>query len=111
MVQQKNTHLDAAFIAEQKKKLEVKYERLLTQQKELVTFPDIGDSPDDSAQEASEFEGNLSIKKNVDRLLRRVKKALKRIDEGTYGLDVKTGAPIERGRLEVMPEAEYAAKS
>lgn len=105
------SHLSASFIKKQQEQLEKKLASLIEKQRELVAFPEIGNSPDDSAQEASEFEGNLSIKANVDRLVRQVKRALRRIEKGTYGLDPKTGEPIERGRLEVMPEAEHAAKS
>ncbi len=110
MDNQKKTHLSAAFIQSQKEALEKKLTTLLEKQKELAEFPDIGNSPDDSAQEASEFEGNLSLKSNVDKLVKRVKRALKRIEKGTYGLDIKTGEPIEKGRLEIMPEAEHAVQ-
>ncbi len=109
--ERRNIHLTDKFIAKQKKRLEDKLKELTLKQEELAEFPDIGNSPDDTAQEASEFEGNLHIKHNVDDLLRNVKLALKRIEKGTYGLDIKTKEPIEQGRLEIMPEAQSAAET
>jgi len=109
--ERKNNHLSEQFIDKQEKRLQKKLKELLTRQKELSKFPDIGDSPDDTAQEASEFEGNLHIKHNVDLLIEEVQAALKRIEKGTYGIDVKTKQPIERGRLELMPEAKSAAET
>ncbi|HXA92247.1 MAG TPA: hypothetical protein VNU73_03280 [Steroidobacteraceae bacterium] len=37
--------------------------------------------------------------------LERVTRALKKIDEGTYGFSDVSGKPISRERLEVVPEA------
>jgi len=99
----------AAFIQSQRKKLETALVKLEKRQKELAEFPDIGNSPDDTAQEASEFEGNLALKKNVDKSLRAVRRALKRIEKGSYGICKKTKQPIEKARLQLIPEAEYAA--
>ena len=109
--ERKNQHLSEDFINKQEKRLLKKQKELIQQQKELAKFPDIGDSPDDTAQEASEFESNLHIKHNVDKLLSDTQAALKRIEKGTYGIDVKTKEPIEKGRLELMPEASSAAET
>lgn len=102
-------YFSAAFVQSQRKKLETIRTKLEKRQKELAAFPDIGDSPDDSAQEASEFEGNLALKKNVDKGLRDVRRALRRIEKGSYGICKKTKQPIEQARLQLIPEAEYAA--
>ncbi len=45
----------------------------------------------------------------VDEKLEKVEAALKRIEKGTYGICLKSKQPIEQGRLELIPEAEYAA--
>lgn len=107
----KNTldYFSPSFVQAQRKKLETKLEKLLKRQKELAQFPNIGDSIDDSAQEASEFEGNLAIKESVDANLRDVRRALKRIEKGSYGICKKTKEPIEKARLQLIPETEYAA--
>lgn len=102
-------YFPAAFVQSQRKKLEAELEKLLKRQKELTAFPDIGNSLDDSAQETSEFEGNLALKDSVDRRLRAIRRALKRIEKGTYGICKKTKEPIEKARLTLIPEAEYTA--
>jgi DnaK suppressor protein len=53
--------------------------------------------------DALELEGNVVVR-NVNRL-ERVDRALKKIDEGTYGLSDVSGKPIPRDRLEAVPEA------
>lgn len=60
---------------------------------------------EDDAQKlaALELDGNLIVRDQ--QRLERVDRALKKIDEGTYGLSDLSGLPIPRERLEAMPEA------
>ena len=62
---------------------------------------------EEDAQEldALERDGNLVVR-DVERL-ERVDRALKKIEEGTYGLSDRSGEPIPRERLEAVPEALY----
>ncbi|MGH9521189.1 MAG: TraR/DksA family transcriptional regulator, partial [Terriglobales bacterium] len=62
---------------------------------------------EDDAQEldALERDGNLVVR-DVERL-ERVDRALKKIEEGTYGLSDESGTPIPRERLEAVPESLY----
>ena len=62
---------------------------------------------EDDAQEldALERDGNLVVR-DVERLA-RVDRALKKIEEGSYGLSDRSGKPISRERLEAVPEALY----
>lgn len=62
---------------------------------------------EDDAQrlDALERDGNL-VSRDLERLT-RVERALKKIDEGTYGLSDLSGHPIQRERLEAVPEALY----
>jgi DnaK suppressor protein len=62
---------------------------------------------EDDAQglDALEREDNL-VGRSVDRL-QRVNRALKKIEEGTYGLSDQSGKPIPRERLEALPDALY----
>ena len=39
-----------------------------------------------------------------------IDRALKRLDEGTYGLSVRSGAPIPKGRLDADPAAELTVE-
>lgn len=111
-MEKKKTTLDyftPAFVQAQRKKLEKQLDLLTKQQKELSSFPDIGDSIDDSAQETSEYEGNLVLKERLSTSIKAIRRALKRIEAGTYGICKKTKLPIEKARLQVIPEAEYSA--
>jgi DnaK suppressor protein len=45
------------------------------------------------------------LERQVGRRLERVQRALRKIEEGTYGLSDDSGEPIPRGRLEAVPEA------
>jgi DnaK suppressor protein len=60
---------------------------------------------EDDAQRLAnlEVDGNLIIR-SLERLA-RVDRALKKIEEGTYGLSDVSGRPIPRKRLEAVPEA------
>jgi DnaK suppressor protein len=60
---------------------------------------------EDDAQRlaALELEGNLIVR-DASRL-ERVNRALKKIDEGTYGLSDRSGRLIPRERLEAVPES------
>ena len=60
---------------------------------------------EDDAQKlaALELDGNL-VARDLQRL-ERVERALKKIDEGSYGLSDVSGQPIPQERLETVPEA------
>jgi DnaK suppressor protein len=60
---------------------------------------------EDDAQKLTmlELEGHL-VRRDLDRLA-RVDRALKKIEEGTYGKSDLSGRPIPRERLEAIPEA------
>jgi DnaK suppressor protein len=60
---------------------------------------------EDDAQKLDllEREG-LLVGRDVERLA-RVERALKKIDEGTYGLSDVSGQPIPKDRLDVLPDA------
>lgn len=103
-------HFSPTFIAKQQKKLEKMQKDLLRQKKKLSKYPDIGNSVEDNAQEMTEYGEHMAIKDTfVDEKLEKIEAALKRIEKGTYGICLKTKQPIEQGRLELIPEAEYAA--
>lgn len=62
---------------------------------------------EDDAQKLAtlELDGNL-VARDVARL-ERVDRALKKIEEGSYGASDQSGQLIPRERLEVVPEALY----
>lgn len=62
---------------------------------------------EDDAQKLAtlEIDGALRVR-DLERI-GRVDRALKKIEEGTYGFSDMSGLPIPRERLEVVPESMY----
>jgi len=60
----------------------------------------------DVATDTFDQELNLGLASSEQQLLNRIDAALKRIEDGTYGLSVKSGKPISRKRLNAVPYAE-----
>ena len=63
--------------------------------------------PAELATETLEREVGLSIKESAEASLVDVQRALKRLEDGNYGLCAACGKPIPDARLEAKPEAEY----
>ena len=61
--------------------------------------------PADLASDTFEREKDLSIIDGLESDLAEIEAALKRIDEGTFGIDEVTGEPIDPARLDAYPEA------
>lgn len=61
--------------------------------------------PAEMASETFEREKDLSILEGLERDLAEIEAALARLDEGTYGVDEVTGAPIDPERLDALPTA------
>lgn len=59
--------------------------------------------PADLGSELAARQTDLGLQQNLDRLLRQIDRALKRIEEGTYGRCERCGGPIEKERLEAAP--------
>jgi DnaK suppressor protein len=107
--------IDAAFVEKQR-------QQLLRLRATLVAAAQVAESEEgdvktqrtgdaleleDDAQglDALERDGNLVVR-DLERL-ERVDRALRKIEEGTYGLSDRSGKPIPRERLEAVPEALY----
>jgi len=48
--------------------------------------------------------------KSLKRKLRLVEKALRKMENGTYGVDEKSGSQIPFERLRIVPEAQYTVE-
>lgn len=70
------------------------------------------DTPDsgDEYQSLQAREADAGLHDEAERRLRDVRRALQKIDEGTYGLSDASGEPIAEGRLEAIPEAIYTVE-
>jgi DnaK suppressor protein len=106
--------LDASFIEQQRRSLNKLRAALLAaargEEAEEADVKSESAGPrefEDDAQKLAmlELEGNLVVR-DVARL-DRVNRALKKIEEGTYGLSDMSGEPIPRERLEAVPESIF----
>jgi len=68
------------------------------------------DETADAGTATFERERDLSIENNVRDLLRKVDRALARIDAGTYGICERCGKPIEKARLKALPYVDLCIK-
>jgi len=68
-------------------------------------FPDIGTQADESAQEITEYEQNISLEHSLEDELKLIKKALKKIKDGRYGLCESCGKEIPFERLAIRPHS------
>lgn len=66
---------------------------------------DYDQHPADSASDTFEREKDLGILDDLEAELAEVEAAIERIDNGTYGVDQVTGAPIDPARLDAIPTA------
>ena len=64
----------------------------------------------DAASDSYERDFNLGLVTNERRLLFEVDAALKRIEDGTYGVCLVSGKPIRKTRLKVIPYAKYSTQ-
>jgi DnaK suppressor protein len=105
--------IDQQFVENQR-------ERLLGLRDELLRIregmsadeEDLGESEGDQVLDSGDLsqdmftrEMDASIGEQAERRLGEVDRALRKIEEGTYGLSDQSGEPIPRGRLEAVPEA------
>jgi RNA polymerase-binding protein DksA len=65
----------------------------------------------DAATDMYEREFNLGLASNDREVLIKIENALKRIEDGTYGICLKTKQPIAWARLEAIPYAEYCLEA
>jgi DnaK suppressor protein len=108
-----NDEIDQQFVESQR-------ERLLGLREELVRIKegvadderDLGEAEGDTQLDSGDLsqdmftrEMDASIGEQVQRRLGEVDRALRKIEESTYGLSDESGEPIPRGRLEAIPEA------
>ena len=66
--------------------------------------------PADVGSEVFERSKDLSIIDDLDSRLADVERALRRIDEGTYGTCEACGRPIAKARLAVRPAARFCVE-
>lgn len=65
----------------------------------------VGQHPADRGSDTFEREKDLAILESLEAELAEIEAALQRLDEGTYGVDERTGEPIDPERLAAQPTA------
>jgi len=60
---------------------------------------------EEEATESFELEKRLTLEKRIREQLAEVEHALKKFEDGTYGLCDNCGQPIDPARLEALPQA------
>ena len=109
----KAPRLDAQYIEGKRKQLTELRDQL--RKSAQAAESEEGIVNDESALQPREFEDDAQkldlleregvlVGRDVERLA-RVERALKKIDEGTYGLSDVSGQPIPQDRLDAMPDA------
>jgi DnaK suppressor protein len=92
-------------LEQEKASLKAQLESL--RQAELQAGADEGDNAE-SADDATDIvvrDRNLAVMSNVRDLLAQVEAALKRLENGTYGICERCGKSIAQERLDVLPYA------
>ena len=59
----------------------------------------------DAAADTSAVTSELNLRSELEHSIGEVDAALRRVDDGTYGIDEETGEPIDPERLDAIPTA------
>jgi DnaK suppressor protein len=115
-----NNELDKEFVEKQRERLEELRAELVRIVEGLeADQQDRGESEGDMTENDSgdmsqslfTREMDATVEQTMEKRLESVDRALRKIEEGTYGVCDDTGEPIPRGRLEAMPEAIYTVEA
>lgn len=81
-----------------------------TTQSDLSGDVGLDDESADAGSATFEREKDLSIENNVRDLLQKIDRALRRMNEGTYGICDICGKPIEKARVKALPYVDLCIK-
>ena len=107
----KKSAFSADFLSQIKAELEEEQHKLTAELGQFTdqnggkdtSFPEYGDNLEDNAQEVTDFLSNKPVEMTLEKSLRDVKAALKRVAEGTYGICKYCDKPIAEKRLLARP--------
>lgn len=66
-------------------------------------FQDMGEDETDNVSEVAQYSLDLSLEETLEKSLRDVKKAIKALNDGNYGICKYCGEPINVERLKARP--------
>ena len=110
-----NEALDPEFIQKQKQRLEELQAELqssldfrLEDEMEMQdTRTNQSHTSGSDAQNSAQQDNNRAVRAHDRMRLQAVRRALEKIEEGTYGQSEQSGDPIPRARLQAAPSALY----
>lgn len=76
-----------------------------------ANYPEYGDEEDDNAREVADYAVNKTLEVTLEKKLRDVHSALKRIENNTYGICKYTGEPINEKRLLARPTSSSSVNA
>lgn len=88
----------------------IEEEAFAATQSELAGDVGLDDESADAGTATFEREKDLSIENNVRDLLAKIDRALKRIDDGSYGTCERCGKSIEKARIKALPYVDLCIK-
>jgi DnaK suppressor protein len=109
-----NEELDQEFVERQRERLiELRGELLRIRDGVEEDQRDLGEDEEDFTEHDSgdmsqslfTREMDATVEQQVERRIGEIDRALKKIEDGTYGICDDTGERIPKGRLEAIPEA------
>jgi DnaK suppressor protein len=102
--------LDAArarkLLRAEQQRIQQELEQLRAQTGGDSELSTIDQHPADAGSELFEEERVQSMIDRLEQELEGVERAMKRVDDGTYGMSIESGEPIPDSRLEAVPHAE-----
>lgn len=102
---------DQAFLDEMTEALNNEKTKLEDELSRIAGHVEYGDSEEDNAHEVTDDEVNRQLVDRLEKSLRDVNSALKRMDEGTYGICKFTGEKISEDRLRARPTSSTTAEA
>ena len=111
MSTKKSSVFSADFLKQIKTALEEEHTKLTAEVSQFTdhnggketSFPEYGDNLEDNAQEVTDYLSNKPVEMTLEKSLRDVKTALKRVGEGAYGICKYCDEPIAEKRLLARP--------
>ncbi len=74
-------------------------------------YLDMGSDEDDNVHEIEEYSVNVVTEENLEKQLRDINSAIKRLGDGTYGVCKYTGKPISEKRLLARPTSSSSIEA
>ena len=94
------------LLQQERQRIQRELEELRSETNAEGELSNLDQHPADAGTELFEEERNQSMIERLEHELEAVGRAMKRLEEGTYGRSVESGEPIPDARLEAVPHAE-----